>query len=340
MSYTRRYSEVVSKTVTVNYSYGASEHGGSGSKTVTVDVPVDVNIHVDTHPFDASINSCNNTVNLLTGAVVATEAAQIASIDSNAKKVAGTIIEGFFKNIRFEISSQVMELKQRIDARLMHLHELSKQLIAKKVQMEMNYNRTANRYSKIFDDLNNELSNRIFELNKPAFHFKRLADSHSQRTSNNDLVNVVAVSGKEAGSLQAKISASITKKRALDAISQANIFLVKQKCLQRTINQSMLNNTTVCRYFTPVCFMETKNEKDQIGKSLYPSDSLPEMQANRVIDNFQTKQWSALPKDSREKIARYFNVELSNAYPTADLHTNRVKDTIMKIFDFNSIKSV
>jgi hypothetical protein len=62
MSYTRRYHEVVTKTVSV--SYPASQNGGSTS--VTVSVPVDVNIHVDTLPFDSSINSCNNTVNTLT----------------------------------------------------------------------------------------------------------------------------------------------------------------------------------------------------------------------------------------------------------------------------------
>ena len=100
MSYSRKYSETItvrgSKTVTV--SYPKSESGGS--KSVTVDyienVPVDVNIHVDTDPFDSSVSNCNTNVNLLTGAVVATEAAQLISIDKNSKKVASTIVSGFF----------------------------------------------------------------------------------------------------------------------------------------------------------------------------------------------------------------------------------------------------
>jgi hypothetical protein len=340
MSYSRRYHEVVSKTVTVSYSYPASQNGGSSSKSVTVDIPVDVNIHVDTNPFDRSVSSCNNTVNMLTGAVIATEAAQIASIDENAKKVARTVIEGFFKNIRFEISAQVMELKQKVDAHLMHLYELSKQLTAKQTQMEADYSRTANRYGKIFDDLNNELSNRIFELDKPAFHFKQLADNHSERVSDNDLVSIVAVSGKEGGNLQAKISASITKKRALDAINQANVFLIKQKRLQRTINQNMLDESAETQRFSPVCFLETSNEKSQIDKSLYQPAFLPKMQADRVTENFQNGQWTAVSKDSQEKIGRYFNTEVSNSYSAADTHTARVKDTIMKLFDINSIKVV
>jgi hypothetical protein len=222
----------------------------------------------------------------------------------------------------------------------MHLRELSKQLVAKKTQMETDYNRTATRYVKIFDEMNSELSNRIFELDKPAFHFKQLADNHSQRTSDNDLVGTVAIAGAESGDLQARISASVTKKRAFDTIGQANIFLLKQKRLQRTINQSMLNDTTVGQRFFPVCFLETRNEQNQIGKSLYQSGYLPATQENSVIENFQSKQWTVISKDSQEKIGRYFNAELSAAYSAADPHTVRVKDMITKILDFNSIKNV
>jgi hypothetical protein len=340
MSYTRRYPEVVSKQVTINYNYPASERGGSSSKTVTVEIPFEVKIRVDTDPFDRSIAGCNNTVDRLTGAVVATEAAQIASIKENAKKVANTIIAGFFKNIRFEISAQLMELTQKIEAHLMHLHELSKQLKAKQVQMEADYSRTANRYIKIFDDLNDELSNRIYELAKPAFHFRQLADNNSQRTSDNDLVGTVAVTGAESGDIQARISASITKKRALDAIGKANIFLWKQKRLQRTISQSMQNDTATGPRFFPVCFMETRNENSQTGRSLYQSGYLSSTQENSVIDDFHSKQWTAISKDSQEKIGRYFNAELSAAYSAGDTHTARVKDMITRIFDINSIKNV
>jgi hypothetical protein len=301
---------------------------------------VDVNIDVDTNLFDRSVANCNTNVNMLTGAVVATEAAQIASINSNARKVAKTIIDGFFKDIRFEISAQITELSQKIDAYLMHLHELSKQLLDKKAQMESDYNRTAARYGKIFDDLNHELLNRIFELDRPTFTFKQLADSHAQRTTDNDLVGTIAVTGAENGNLQSRISASITKKRALDAISQANIFLTAQKRLQQTINQSMMNDSVEATRFAPVCFIETQNEKNQIDKSVYQSDYLPEMPTSDIIDDFQAQQWITVSKDDQEKIGSYFNAEMSTAYSAADNHTNRVRDMIVKIFDFNSIKNV
>lgn len=343
MSYSRSYRETItvhgSKTVTV--SYPASQSGGSTTATVhyTEHVPVNVNIHVDTNPFDQSVRGCNTNVNLLTGAVVATEAAQIASIDRNAKKVAGTIIEGFFKNVRFEITAQITELTQKIEAHLMHLHESAKQLNSKRKQMETDYNRTSNRYVKIFDDLNNELANRIFELNRPAFTFKEKIDEHSSRIAESDLVNTVAVFGSEGAGLQAQISASIAKKRTLDAINQTNTFLLKQKKLEHTINRNMLNENVSSIRYVPVCCFET--DGDQVESHIYCSVPLTKAQSTKLVDRIESKTWkNAIPKDDQENIQRYFNIELNNAYAAADSHADRVKETIIKMFNFHSIKNI
>ncbi|MDR2292080.1 MAG: hypothetical protein LBE11_01220 [Prevotellaceae bacterium] len=344
MSYSRRYHERIavrysgSKTV----SYPASQHGGS--HTVYYDgttyEDINVNINVDTNPFDKSVAGCNASVSALTGAVVATEAAQIASIDANSKKVAGTIVNGFFDYIRSEISQQVMELSQNIDAHLLHLRELAKNCIAKQKQMEIDYNRISNRYLKIFDDLNKELENRIFALDKPAFVFKRNIDSHSDRTSDNDLVSTVAVFGREGGELQAKISASVAKKRALNAINKANIFLWKQKKLQSTINQSMLNKSVDATRFSPVCFVETSDDKNPTVRNVYQAGFLPKINQNELVEKFKSQPWSNGTKEQKDNIQRYFNSEVSNAYTSANKHDERVKETLVKIFNINSIKFV
>jgi hypothetical protein len=339
MSYTRRYSEVVSKTVSVSYSYPASQSGGSGSTSVTVSIPVDVNIHVDTDPFDRSVDGCNQSVKVLTGAVVAAKTAQVASIHSNAQKVGKTIVDGFFKTIRSEISQQTMELRTKTDATLVHLRELAKRCVGKQTQMETDYNRISSRYVKIFEDLNNELENRVFELDKPAFVFKRESDHQATRISG-DLVSTVAVFGKEGGDLQAKISASIAKKRTLDAINKANTFLLKQKTLNATINQSMMNESVAATRYSPVCFIETQNEKSQINKNVYQTDFLPKIQDNELISDFQSKDWSHVSKERAEKIGQYFNAEVNSRYSSADTHSNRVKENIAKMLNFNLIKSV
>jgi hypothetical protein len=348
MSYTRKYRETItvrgSKSVTV--SYPASQNGGS--KTVTVDyredVPVEVNIHVDTDPFDNSVEHCNTNVNLLTGAVVATEAAQIASIDSNSKKVANTIVSGFYSYIRSEISQQIAELTQGIDSQLMHLRELSKAVIDKKQQMERDFLRISSRYKKTFDDLNNELSNRIFELDKPTFVFKKELDNQSIRTTNNDLVNTVAIFGKEGSELQSKISASIAKKRALDTLNKAKVFLWQQKKLNNTVQQSMMNESTESSQYSPVCFVETKADKNQITKGLHTPSFVSALQENQtkneLIEHFteSTNSWSTITKDYTDKLKLYFNSELNNSYTTTDQHSVRVKEMIQKIANLGSIQ--
>jgi hypothetical protein len=233
-----------------------------------------------------------------------------------------------------------MELSSKLDATLMHLHELAKRCVGKQQQMETDYNRISSRYLKIFDDLNNELENRIFELDKPAFIFKQQSDKQSIRSSGNDLVSTVAVFGAEGGDLQAKISTSIAKKRALDTIGKANIFLVKQKKLNTTINQSMLNENRAATQYSPVCYMETNNEKSQIGKQVYQADFLPKNKEIELIDDFKLQNWGSISKIDRENIQRYFNAEVSNNFTSANQHASRVKENIIKMFDFNLIKSV
>jgi len=328
--------------------YPKSESGGS--KSVTVDyvenVPVDVNIYVDTKPFDDSVENCNTNVNLLTGAVVATEAAQIASIDKNAQKVGKTIVEGFFGYIRSEISQQIAELTQGIESQLMHLRELSKAVVDKKRQMEGDFMRISSRYIKIFDDLNNELSNRIFELDKPTFVFKKELDNLSIRTTNNDLVNTVAIFGKESSELHSKISASIAKKRALDTLNKAKVFLWQQKKLNNTVQQSMLNESMESSHYSPVCFVETKADKNQITKALHTPSFISALQENQtkneLIEQFtgSSNLWCAISKDYTDNLKLYFNSELNKSYSTADQHSVRVKEMIQKIANLGSIQTI
>jgi hypothetical protein len=350
MSYSRKYRERISVPYSgsVRYSYPASEKGGSGTAHYNgiAYEDVNVNIEVDTIAFDNSVENCNTNVNLLTGAVVATEAAHILSIDKNAKKVGKTIVDGFFSYIRSEISQQIAELTQGIDSQLMHLRELSKAVIDKKRQMEGDFLRISSRYIKTFDDLNNELSNRIFELDKPTFVFKKELDNQSIRTTNNDLVNTVAIFGKEGSELQSKISASIAKKRALDTLNKAKVFLWQQKKLNNTILQSMLNESTESSQYSLVCFIEKKADKSQISRGLHAPSFVSALQENKtkneLIEQFNesTNSWTTISKDYTDNLKLYFNSELNKTYTTADQHSVRVKEMIQKIANLGSIQTI
>jgi HD-GYP domain-containing protein (c-di-GMP phosphodiesterase class II) len=228
----------------------------------------------------------------------------------------------------------------------MHLRELSKAVLDKKRQMESDFLRISGRYTKTFDDLNNELSNRIFELDRQAFVFKKELDNQSIRTTNNDLVNTVAVFGKEGSELQSKISASIAKKRALDTINKARIFLWQQKKLHNTVQQSMLNEKTEAPQYSPVCFIETYADKTQITRGLYVPTyvtTLNENQTkNKLIEEFteSTNSWRAITPDYADSLKLYFNSELNTSYNYADRHSVRVKEMIQKIANLGAIQTL
>jgi hypothetical protein len=212
--------------------------------------------------------------------------------------------------------------------------------------MEGDYHRISGRYGKIFEDLNNELSNRIFEMDKPAFAFKKETDKQKIRTSDNDLVNTVSIFGADSSDLQARIGVSIAKKRALDTLNKAKVFLWQQKKLGYTIEKSMLNESISCTMFSPVCFLETHNAGNQIDKSVFVAEYLSTQndngQKNELIDQFSSgsMNWGILLQDDQKKIVLYLNDELNRNSFANDQHSLRVREMIQKIALIGSINAI
>jgi hypothetical protein len=349
MSYTRHYSDTIYETVHISgsVSYPASQNGGSTSVTLskTISIPVNVSIDVNTIPFDSSVRHCGSNVNLLTDAVVAVESATILSKRKNSKKVADTIIGGFFSYVKSEISQQISEISQNLDAQLMHISELTKACLSKKKQMEGDYNRITGRYIKTFTDLNNELANRIHQLDKPVFHFRKDSDQQKARAFSNDLTTTVSVFGKESCSLQSKVCVSIAKKRAADTLGKAKLFLWQQKQLASTIQHSMLNESKADNIFITVCFVEFSNEK-QVDKNVYCPDYLSVLQEkennNRLLEKFSADncKWTRISPADEKGLSFYFNKELNANMPANNMHSTRVREMIQSISKLSSINVI
>lgn len=332
-----------SYTFTIEDLIDRPQHKNASIEAV---IPVEVEINVDTVPFDHEVYGINNNIDILTGAVVSSEQAQVESIHENSEKVGSTIVNGFFSYIRSEISQQISELTQSIDSQLMHLKELSIALVNKKKQMFNDFERISSRYIKIFDELNSELSNRIYELDKPTFLFKKETDKQAERSVKNDLVNTTTVFGIENSDLHTRISTSIAKKRAHDTLFKARKFLSEQNVLNKTIHSSMINENHAGFKFAPICFVETQNSINQYDKTLYSEDYinyLNEKQANDyLIYQFSSKSvsWKPIDGELNDSIKMFFNSELSKSYDAIDSHSLRVKDMILKMINNNTINVI
>ncbi len=336
MSYTRSFQKTVKIHYSGTISYPPSEHGGTKSYSGTATETVYVNVEVDTNPFEDSIENCNDHVKALTGTVAATETAQVKSIRDNARRVGDTIIDGFFKSVRSEISSQIMELSQRVESHLMHLRQQAQMLRKKREDMENNYHRTSARYTRIFEDLNRELDNRVKALDEPVFKSARLMKEESDRMLNGDFVDVASVTASEGGLLNAQIASALTKKRAETAIGSARQFLVVQKQTDAAISQSVIGRQLQPSYYLPVCFAEKMQQGgtrelvinyDQQKLSPAVRDSVNGLVYAPGADSFD------VTPEHIEHISNFFSEEVQGCYAGAtDEHSTRVMNTINRLF--------
>ena len=121
----------------------------------------------------------------------------------------------------------------------------------------------------IFSDLDNELDNRIHEIDRPVFEFRQRTGSSSYRALDSDLAGGTAVAGAENSRLEAQISASVAKKRAFDTIRKANHFLARQKQTDRILEDCIMEENATGDFCVPVCYMETSGEGGRTDKKVY-----------------------------------------------------------------------
>ena len=338
MSYSRRFSRTVavpySGSVTV--SYPASQSGGSTTVhySGTAHEVVEVDIHVDTTPFDSSIAHCNDRVNGLTASVGTMNAAQCVAIAQNAEKVSQTLIDGFFHTVRTDLSTQKAELEQVINARLLLLRQQVATLREKQQAMTDDYARTTARYQKLFGDLNNELSLRIHEIDRPVFDFVKEIDAHSDRMLHTDMVQTAVTMSRESGILQAQISAATVKRHALEAMSQARSFLLDKARSERTIHDSRIEGAGDERYLIPVCYMRTESEHRQVERKCIVPDyyaaqkAILEARLCEVLDNVDLEDTS---EAEATQLRSFLQSEIAANITGDDRHSVRVREMINRM---------
>ena len=339
MSYSRSFTRTVSVpydgTVTVNYP--PSESGGSKEvyyRGVAYE-DVEVDIYVDTEQFDYSVESCNAQVNGLTESVAAMNAAQCIAISENADKVSKTIINGFFKSVRTELSTQRAELEQTIEARLLLLRQQAETLRSKQQSMAEDYARTSARYQKIFNDINKELSVRIHEIDQPVFSFVQEIDSQNDRMLHTDMLQTALTTGKEASTLRSQIGAAMIKKNALEAMETANHFLVSKAKSERTISNSTIEGDGDKTYLIPVLYMCKKSNSALVEKEMHVNGklSIDGLQRQVLMDKLDNMQMPKLFGNEMETLRSYVQTEISKHIKGNSSHSNRVRDLINKFIN-------
>lgn len=338
MSYTRRQTATIAVDYSGSVSYPASQNGGTVRYSGTAYETVDINVYVDTVPFDGSVNDCRRTVDVLTGAVVATNAAQCKSIYENSRQVGKTIVDGFFKTIQSDLTQQIAQLKAGIEAQLVHMQELGKRCTALQGQMANDYMRICKRYIKIFDELDTELQNRIYALDEPAFRLRATAGELEPGTGTTGTVAIAGVGGAESARLASQMEAGAVKRHALDSIRKAHALLKRQRDDQQLLASALMPGEAGTIY-EPVVFMEAASGP---GATYTIMAGEPYQGGNKGVleADIKARDWNA-PLDGAyaDAVRSYYMSEVNKEIFNGD-RQRRIRDYMIRLFDISKTKTI
>ena len=336
------YSQSFMKTIAVHYSgtvsYPPSDQGGSVSYSGVAYEDVKVEVNVDTKYFDSSISGCNQAIDGLTGSVQTMNTAQCLAIGKQSQDISKSIIRGFFNTIKTDLGTQKAELEQKIQAKLILLQKQKQMLLEKRQKMEADYNRTAERYQKIFDDLNKELSHRIHQIDQPVFSLVQNIDEQNGKMMHTDLVQTALTFNEESHVSQSQICSANIKRISSMSIEKAKDFIAQKKKTEMTINRTTVEGSGDKLICLPVMFVETtKDNGDKKQKCFCPSHFSEDIQ-DKVFGNiFMKKQHNQIVNDADENIIikDLVEKEISKNLPNDDSHSVRLRETIKKLISNN-----
>lgn len=218
---------------------------------------------VDTQPMAREIDSVSNHIKGTTAAVVGMQAAVIKAEEEASNHVCENVNRGFYTLIHSQISQKIAKLKSEVDSHLMQLNQQRKQLLAIKSRMERDYNMISARYLKLFNGLNQNLRQRVFELDKPTIEFAvKDVDKITNRTRL--LPGAVPVVQLESLEMSQRILASNIKYRGLSVINSMKRFLQDMYAQKRLTDRILLPEQTSVEHAAlavPVIICESNYDK-------------------------------------------------------------------------------
>jgi hypothetical protein len=300
------------------------------------------NYTVDTRPMAEEIKSVSHHVNATTGAIVAMQTAVIFAEEKAAEHVCNNVNKGFYSLILSQISQKMAKLQSDVDSHLMLLVQQKNALLGIKGRMQRDYNMIAGRYGKLFNGLNTNLKQRVFELDKPTIDFAiKEVDKVSNRTKY--LTATIPITQLESISLSQRIVASNIKNKGLNVINSMRSFLFEMNNQKKLTDQILINDnryTETATIYIPIVIYECNRDKTD-------SKEIEIIVSNVELDNFSK---SAIQNTAYSEINQIewkqknipnseIKSEFSNLISSSD-KTQRVKDLAMKLFLSNNFQTI
>lgn len=299
------------------------------------------NYTVDTKPMADEMRSVSRHVNATTGAVVAMQTAVILAEEKAADHVCNNVNKGFYSLIRSQISQKMAKLQSEVDAHLMQLVQQKNALLSIKNRMQKDYNMIASRYIKLFNGLNSNLKQRVFELDKPTIDFAvKEVDKVSNRSKY--LTATIPITQLESLATSQKIVASNVKYRGLNVIKSMRSFLFDMNSQKKLTDQILINDgryTETATVYIPIVLCECNRDKTDRGVEITVSDVELDNISKSAMKNAAFAQLNEIVWQSKETINSEVKSEFSKLVSNS-LKTQRVKDMATKLFQSNNYQTI
>lgn len=299
------------------------------------------NYTVDTTPMADEMRSVSRHVNATTGAVVAMQTAVIIAEEKAADHVCNNVNKGFYSLIRSQISQKMSNLQSEVDSHIMHLVQQKNALLSIKNRMQRDYNMIASRYIKLFNGLNTNLKQRVFELDKPTIDFAvKEVDKISNRIKY--LTATIPIAQLESLAASQKIIASNVKYRGLNVIKSMRSFLIEMNTQKKLTDKILINDgryTETVTFYIPVVICECNRDKTDAGNEFYVSDVEIDNISRSAIKNtafaeLNQIEWQANSSPNTEVKSEFSKLVSSSS------KSQRVKDMATKFFQSNNYQSI
>ena len=293
---------------------------------------------VDTTPMAAEMQSVSNHVKGTTAAVVTMQSAVIAAENNSANKVCRNVNRGFFTLMRSQISQKIANKQSRVEALAMQMAQQKRQLLGIKTNMEREYGRIAERYLRIFTSISKELETKIHQADQPVFE---LVTKHMATTSNrmNALTAWIPASQSEGLCQGQQILVSNMKRNAQVALEQSTDFLSQigeQRVLTNNILISNPKGNEEKSFLIPTLICESVSDVSGNVRTDIDTPSNLSKTHSSLIKN--TLREEKLPWVQQAPAAQVVE-ELTRLVQSANV-SQRVKDTIQKIYSANNFKTL
>jgi hypothetical protein len=349
MSYSRHYNETISGTEYETVDYPASENGGSMSVSVHWSENVGISIHVDTSSFDHSVSTIKHHIDGLTGAVVATEAAQLEEKVRSATAISQSVTTGFFRLIRSEIAQQMVALKSRVDSLFLKLNDMKSACQRIQQNMQKDYHRITDRYTAIFEELDRELEKRIASLDTAVYALKREVSVEDRRSYDSTLSTTSTIFSGENSHAQSVLLVSALRSRMYDLLQCAVAYLASEKRTSVAVSTMLEaggrdNSSMAC---LPVVYFATNDSDLTVSEKIIlppasgPLTSDPNMN-RRILAQFQDKRlsWRPLPGESKAQIERFLFLLIDAIHTPSQDQDARVRQMILKLWNTHAPESL